>query len=213
MGEVADRRPLGGEQLHRPVGQPVEGPGQLLGLLGSGHGGSGLEVSLAELVGDAGHLAHRLAHPLAEPGGDEQRQRHQQHAQADDARPGGRHPAAQVVGGDAAAHDGGPGLRHDREQHPSARVVHDLEALTGGRAAHLGIAAHAGVRADDLLVGGEHAGAGRTPLVEVVDQAAQLGVVLQARHQDCHVARLLVGRSHRAVLGQGPDQEAEGDHE
>ncbi len=50
--QVGDRGPLGGEQLDGPVGQPVQRPGQLLGLAGAPDLRAGREVALAQPVRD-----------------------------------------------------------------------------------------------------------------------------------------------------------------
>ena len=55
--QLGDRSALGDQQLAGAFGQPVEGPGELLGLLGALDLGARGQVALAQPVRDVGDLA------------------------------------------------------------------------------------------------------------------------------------------------------------
>ena len=81
------------------------------------------------------------------------------------------------------------------------------------RSADLGVRRQVSTSPQLASVGGQHAGHGRAAAVDPLDELGQLVVVAHTGDEDRDVARLLVGGRHRAVLGQGLDQEAQRDDE
>ena len=135
--EVADRGALGAQQLGGAVGEPVEGAGQLLGLLGAAHPSPGAQVALAQPVRRAGHLEERLADPPAEPPGDREGQRPSRSAprpaipaHADhDARRAGRR-ASRSPGRPSCPPDARPGSALATRRRPRRRTPRRARART-----------------------------------------------------------------------------------
>ena len=193
MGELPDRGSLERQQLGGALGQPVQGAGQFLGLVGAPDLGAGGQVALAQPVRGAGHAAQRLADPASHAQRDHERGGQQHGPQADDQDPGLADAAAQLLLRHDRAHHCGAVGTDDREQHLAAVAVDDRERLAVARPVDVVVPAHLRTRAQLAAVGGQHLGDRAVVVVEVGHQRGQAVGVVDAGHEERDVACLLVG--------------------